>query len=621
MPSVYVGPILRRVDQASITVFIVSDSPIESEIDTEYLDRKSRKVKWIPLEGTKSDISIEIASGVHAHWLSLKLSAGEKMPLDTRIRYRLSSKDESLQQAINSQVALVAGASPHWIEFVSPYTSIGEHSLLIQMSCRSLANEQSDAILGVQAAIDRHRSIYPWASVRLLLSGDQIYTDEWSSTSIKDVVALAAHIGQKNSVSDAVRRWVVRGTPLEPQSGVRLFTSLEIISTYLLSWSPVLAEKFIGDKKARERITRENKMWMVLMATIPTYMMFDDHEVADDWNIDTGWTEVCDKSPVCQWLIGNAFFGCYLFQIIGNSPTQAALEMASLAAKECKMDLIGSPREASLALMKQSMSFVIPGTKEVAILDCRTKRRPYSARTWTVDHRESGAVGCLSHNEQKIVLCDRDEIERALDQLQTGESVVLVVNTPVFPRSGAERAQRLVGRGIGARMLDSESWDNFPQSWVSLADALMKRSDTKVVTILCGDVHYGFIVDGSMSRSDGRHLRVLQITSSPTKNYSVAQVGLPALDQGGQFVSACWETPKRSFESVSAAKENLAIRNVIERARKLGTNMHWKQWKFDGEVRFFRGTNFALVELGSHTVRATLCNASGESIRSTVIRL
>ncbi|WP_341726863.1 hypothetical protein [Pseudoxanthomonas putridarboris] len=598
----------------------MSDSAAKSEIEVEYLDRSYKGVKWISLSGVRSDALIELSSSVYAHWLSIRIPAGKRIPSGTKIRYRIQSDNEPLQQAINSQVSLLVAERPHWIEFASPFSAAGESSLLIQMSCRSLENKQTDAVLGAKAAIESHRKKNPWGAIRLLLAGDQIYTDEWSSSSIKDVVALAKHLGQEVSVPDGVRRRVVLGTPMDLVGEVRLLTNLEIVSAYLLGLSPRLAERFVSDKKIRMRIVNENKAWMELMATVPTYMMFDDHEVADDWNIDASWSSACEKSAVCRWLMGNAFLGCYIFQIIGNEPDAAAWDMASLAAKECRKDLIGSARESALALMKHSMSFVIPGTKEVAVLDCRTKRVPYRDRMWVADHSKSGREPCLSHEEQKIVLCARTEIESVLTRLEKGELAVLAVGTPVLARPGVERAQRLGGRGVGARILDRESWDNFPQSWVTLADVLMDRTSAKGVVILCGDVHYGFAIDGSICRSDGKSLKVLQITSSPAKNYSTVQSVLPLLDEHGEIISACWEVDKNGFESISAARNDEVISKVIEDAKKHGAKMHLKRCNFDKKIRFFRGTNFAMVELGVHSVKTTLCNSRGEEICSKELK-
>ena len=57
-----------------------------------------------------------------------------------------------------------------------------------------------------------------------------------------------------------------------------------------------------------------------LMANIPTYMMFDDHDVTDDWNITHSWYDAVRESELGRRIVSNALAACWAFQSWGNDP-------------------------------------------------------------------------------------------------------------------------------------------------------------------------------------------------------------------------------------------------------------------------------------------------------------
>ena len=69
---------------------------------------------------------------------------------------------------------------------------------------------------------------------------------------------------------------------------------------YLLVWNPVLCTRYElekiypgqvpGQRNLKDFIKRVTEARRVL-ANIPTYMAFDDHEITDDWNLDKKWIE------------------------------------------------------------------------------------------------------------------------------------------------------------------------------------------------------------------------------------------------------------------------------------------------------------------------------------------
>jgi hypothetical protein len=57
-----------------------------------------------------------------------------------------------------------------------------------------------------------------------------------------------------------------------------------------------------------------------VLANVPTYMIFDDHEVTDDWNLHEDWVRLVHTSPAGPTVIRNALAAYAVFQDWGNQP-------------------------------------------------------------------------------------------------------------------------------------------------------------------------------------------------------------------------------------------------------------------------------------------------------------
>src|SRR4029079_4006259 len=57
-----------------------------------------------------------------------------------------------------------------------------------------------------------------------------------------------------------------------------------------------------------------------VLANIPTYMIFDDHDVTDDWNLNPLWLYLGRTTPLGVTIIRNAYITYALFQDWGNDP-------------------------------------------------------------------------------------------------------------------------------------------------------------------------------------------------------------------------------------------------------------------------------------------------------------
>ena len=104
----------------------------------------------------------------------------------------------------------------------------------------------------------------------------------------------------------------------------------EYASTYLLVWSRELWEKFYESDTLNTLTgtstgppTLENYKSSIekcrrVMANCSTYMIFDDHEVTDDWNLAKDMEDTILTNNLSRQIISNSIIAHLLCQAWGN---------------------------------------------------------------------------------------------------------------------------------------------------------------------------------------------------------------------------------------------------------------------------------------------------------------
>jgi len=67
-----------------------------------------------------------------------------------------------------------------------------------------------------------------------------------------------------------------------------------------------------------------------VLANVPTYMIFDDHEITDDWNFSQFWKNRAYTSPIGTQVIRNGLMAYTIFQDWGNVPNEYPRELLAL---------------------------------------------------------------------------------------------------------------------------------------------------------------------------------------------------------------------------------------------------------------------------------------------------
>jgi hypothetical protein len=280
-----------------------------------------------------------------------------------------------------------------------------------------------------------------------------------------------------------------------------------------------------------------------VLANISTYMIFDDHEVTDDWNLSQIWRDRVFTSPLGRTILRNGLLGYCLCQGWGNDPAaflaDTRNENGSLEPSPRKRLLAAIPRlfpagddlppnreaadEIDLLLgldgsdppVKWHYSVDGPRHRVLAI-DNRT-RRAFASRTAPPTNLSPSAI--------------RDQVPDVKETpLPAHIEVVVVIaplpffGLPVFDELGGPIAYRAYDlthhrdiSGLPGTNPDAgEAWSNVP---VVFEEVLARLARYRRVVILSGDVHYAHSAEASYwFRGDQKPARFAQFTSSGMKN-------------------------------------------------------------------------------------------------------
>ena len=351
----------------------------------------------------------------------------------------------------------------------------------------------------------------------LLLLGDQVYADE---------------------TSPAVRRRLAaRRDPRDPPGS-------EVADYEEYSW---LYDESWGDPEVR---------W--LLSTVPSSMIFDDHDVIDDWNTSASWLAEMRATPWWRERILSGLMSYWVYQHLGN------LSPAELAADPLYAEVCAAP-DGTEALRR----FASEADADPARTRWSNRRDFGRTRLVTIDTRAARVL-----DEDGRSMLDPDEArwvrEQVLDAPGSYDHLLVATSLPwLLPplihdaeawsaalcRGGRGRRWAWFGEDLRRRS-DLEHWAAFPASfdWLSglLTEAAGRADAPATVCVLSGDVHHAYVAEPV--GDEGTGARVLQLTCSPLHNAIPAVVRLGfrfawsrAGRRLGRALARHGRVPRRSF--------------------------------------------------------------------------
>jgi hypothetical protein len=271
----------------------------------------------------------------------------------------------------------------------------------------------------------------------------------------------------------------------------------------------------------REAWSQPTLRW--LLSTVPTAMIFDDHDVHDDWNTSEAWRTKMRTKPWWPDRIAGALETYWIYQHIGNL-TPAELERDDLLCRVRAADDAGPIlREFALSADcdggggRWSYSRDLAGTRLV-VLDGREGRILEEGRREMFDESEwSWAVDQTTGDFDHLVVANTLPVLLAPTfHYLEGFSEAICAGT--WGRPAARCGEWL------RQTLDLEHWAAFQSSFHRLLGLIgdvgagRRGEPPASIVFLGGDVHQGYLHETAFRKGSGVRSAVYQAVCSPVRN-------------------------------------------------------------------------------------------------------
>lgn len=593
LPLVLAGPILRAVTPNCFTLWLATSRPVQLQLSL--LPDNSEARHFTALQMQQYTQSVRCAGKLYLQLIHIPLQ--QALPRGCWIGYDLQLADKSASPQPDWL------GWQHWApDLIYPgQTTPGfviqpKLTRLLHGSCRKPHFAADDGLLAADLYLQQQPP-EQWPAL-LLHSGDQIYADDVAAPMLRAIHVLIRQldfndenlpcsiVGQsatlhssspyyyrrdtllpKTDTSQAVLTQVFKGVkkPVFTTDSARnhLISLAEMLGMYLLVWSPSgwLSDATLLTEQQRAELTEEQlatyaKHQQIIeqfaaglsgvrrvMAHLPCAMIFDDHDVTDDWNLTAEWEQTAYNHDFSRRIIGNALIGYLLCQGWGNAPQHFTPELLKHAEQAFANS--GSDRHQQLItelLRFNRWHYQWPTEPPLLVLDTRTRR-------WRSEVNIGKPSGLL----------DWEAITELQQDLIGHEAVVLVSPAPVFGVKLIEGIQKLftfVGKPL---LVDAENWMAHRGTAYALMNLFRHPKTPKHFVILSGDVHYSFVYEVNLRGQQGGP-DIWQITSSGLKNQFPTRL-LDILDRLNRWLYSPrsplnWFTKRRRMKIVPHKPDN-----------------------------------------------------------------
>jgi len=466
MPELVLGPLLRFVGETCAVFWVETDSECEVEVlgsSARTFCVEGHHYAIVRAEGLESGTrhEYEVTLDGESAW---PLPDAEFPPSQFRTQGgETPAKEDSLRIAFGS-CRVAAPNEPPYTLTKDEDDRGREHDALRALATRMQSQDPDE-----------------WPDVLLLL-GDQVYADECSPKT-KELIRAR------------------RDTDEAP--GPIALDFEEYTSLYRESWG--------------EPVIR----W--LLSTVSSAMIFDDHDVHDDWNTSDAWLEEMRATDWWDEHIVGALMSYWIYQHAGNLSPDAQDEdglLAKVREADDAGDLLrefarGADRERGGSRWSYTRDL---GRTRLVMIDSRAGRVLEEGKRSMLDEGEwewieKNATGGFDH----LLLATSLPwlLSPAMHHLEAWNEAVC---------GGAWGA---AATGVGEKVrqgLDLEHWAAFDESFRRLAEIQRAvgagergEAPASIVT-LSGDVHHAYLSEVAYPRGAGVRSAVYQAVCSPMRN-------------------------------------------------------------------------------------------------------
>ena len=252
------------------------------------------------------------------------------------------------------------------------------------------------------------------------------------------------------------------------------------------------------------------------LMSVPTYMIFDDHEITDDWNLNQAWCKRVLARPFGRRVIQNGLTAFAIFQAWGNTPEQFSPSKPGHALLEATVAWSASQGTDATARAKLNTMVSVPDNVLASITNNNNRRLTHQpgaldwhyrvtgpryevlvldTRTWRAYPGAPIDFPVLISNEGLL-----QQIPPRSGNVGVPEVTMIVSPVPVVGVPFIEGHQQAAKTQTERLESDTEAWGLQPSAYESLLSSLVQRllqvtAEGKrkgYVVFLSGDVHYGY---------------------------------------------------------------------------------------------------------------------------------
>lgn len=466
-------------------------------------------------------------------------------PTNELLAYDIEILDDSADHALNPDSLEIQGKRLEDLGLTSGKNSIvyppfllptfflrgrrdGSPLKVLHGSCRKLHGKGHDCLAIADEVICTTLKDLEQRPCALFLTGDQVYADDVAGPLINYLTQFGIQllgweeqingIGTKlTEIKVGERQRIIKQYAkfTSGSASNHLMSFGEFVAMYLVAWNvenwpasfPALEDALEDEKRKYSEQTQQLEdarkalpFVRRTLANVPVYMIFDDHEITDDWNITREWCDNVESSKCGRQIIANGLAAYWAFQGWGNDPALLGRErmftedISQYLRKKSEQTLASEDADSNdlqMAFQNHLLNtrgwgtFACPSALITIFLDSRTQR--------SYDDFNGPARLVDQHGLESMVEVALQSGFRKTDPL------IIVTPTPIFGFDLIEKLQELLAMASSVYAVDLETWSANRGGFSDLLKIIMQKLSPSHCIFLSGDVHYGFTSTGTFS--------------------------------------------------------------------------------------------------------------------------
>ncbi|PLT35093.1 hypothetical protein [Bacillus sp. V5-8f] len=578
LPVILAGPFLRRTENDHVNIWIACCEMFDITAELFLINEEVGEYTYTPVQSHTSVRSVSLGDKLIANIVTLS-PEGDSFPLDRLLGYNLRFTKNRASFDLRSLGLLSPDSGDSIVyghlKYPSFYITERKESRILYGSGRKIHGKGEDVLAGADLLLQKHYLNIKERPEALFLMGDQIYADDVAGPVMPFIMKLGETLtGQKENlvkieprlgndpyktVVDAIYGRQRIASDLcrftSRKSSNHLLRFGEYASMYLLAFNPEiwrLAEKegllatfdewmernpalfpatntqtirraFNKQLKEIRKFADSLPYVRRLMANISSYMIFDEHDITDDWNITFEWRHAVRHSPLGRHIISNALTAFWAFQGWGNNPLSFNESFINMISKHLTSKNV--IKEARLNWESSMWSFDVwtfaaPTYPPAVFLDTRTHRSS-SISEHTANGGAPQIINELGWLQAKFALLECG--------WNSGHPVIVVSSVPFYSvglidSAMKETAYPLVNTRIPVQTtFNMDSWKYNGKGYESF-HKWITDIDPAYCIILSGDAQYAYMAKTDSLYLNGDKKTIFQMTSSPLKNTTMTGI-------------------------------------------------------------------------------------------------